>query len=442
MAHSAPLLEQITQSPLMIDAAAQDLFQASILHLVRHEHATALMASAVNMNDDEDFWPQSDDWRAAYRPYNVKNGILQIPIMGVLLNRFPYQFGRWATGYAYIEKALKRGLADGMVRGIAFVHDSPGGEVAGNFELVDKIYNARGQKPTKAFAADHSYSASYSLASAADQIVVNSSGGVGSIGVVTAHVDYSGALEQAGIKVTFIFAGKHKVDGNSYEKLPKDVQNRIQQRIDRIYGVFTASVARNRAMDEKAIRATEALTYDAKDAIEVGLADKIGALDEEMIIFANEIETGDENMANDATDKGIPQAQHESAVAAATTAGKAEGLKEGAVAAKTRINAILALDESKKRPKAALSAALKTEMTVDESKAFLADIPEEQAETKTDAKDRNHFDEAMGDGKVKIKAGDGDGGDDPSDPAKASASILGDYAKAGGLTVVRNKPAA
>ena len=145
----APLLEQITQSPLLIDEGAEGLFRASIQHIVAHEHADAFMGSAVSMSEDEEFWPRSDDWRAAYRPYNVKNGVLQIPVMGVLLNRFPWQLGRWATGYTYIEKALQRGLADGNVRGIAFIHDSPGGEVAGCFELGDKIFQARGKKPMR-----------------------------------------------------------------------------------------------------------------------------------------------------------------------------------------------------------------------------------------------------------------------------------------------------
>ena len=38
---------------------------------------------------------------------------------------------------------------------------SPGGEVAGCFECGDKIFEARGKKPMRAFAADHAYSAAY-----------------------------------------------------------------------------------------------------------------------------------------------------------------------------------------------------------------------------------------------------------------------------------------
>ena len=134
----------------------------------------------------------------------------------------------------------------------------------------------------RAFAVDHAYSAAFAIASSAHKISMTRSGGVGSVGVVTAHVDYSKMLNDFGVKVTFIFAGKHKVEGNAYEKLPAAAKARIQEKIDRIYGVFTGTVARNRKMDDQAVRATEALTYDASNAIDVGFADKVGVFEDDI----------------------------------------------------------------------------------------------------------------------------------------------------------------
>jgi len=465
MANNAPLLEQVTQNALLIDEGAADLFRASIEHIAAHEHSADFLGTAVSMaSDDENFWPTTDnDWRASYRPYVVKDGILQIPIMGVLLNRFPWQLGRWATGYTYIEKALQRGLDDGNVKGIAFIHHSPGGEVAGCFELGDKIYDARNQKPMRAFSADAAYSASYLLySSVGKRGSISRSGGVGSIGVVTAHVEYSEALKQEGIKVTFIFAGKHKVDGNAYEKLPESVKSRIQERINRIYGVFTAAVARNRSMDEAAVRATEALTYDASDAIGVGLADRVGSLEDEMVLFSTEVAAGEEQMANDATEKGIPQATHDKAVTDARAEGKAEGLKEGAAAATARIKAITSSDAAKTRPSAAMKLALNDKLSAVDADGIvemLADMPEEKAaapekkdgegDDKNKAKKdgegkdkatRNHFDEAMGNGTGVEAGGEGDDDGEGDDAEKMSNSILADYAGAAGAK--RKKQAA
>jgi ClpP class serine protease len=436
MANPQPLLEQVTQNPLLVSANSQQLFQASILHVLAHEHAAEMLGSISAASEDDNFWPTDpDSWQARVRPYNVDvTGTLQIPVMGVLLNRFPYQLGRWATGYKYLEMARKRGLVDPMVKRIAYIHDSPGGEAAGCFEEVDAIYASRGQKPMQSFIADHGYSASFALATAPGDISITRSGGAGSVGVVTAHVEFSEALKDWGVKVTFIFAGAHKVDGNPYEKLPESVKSRIQERIDKIYGVFVSTVARNRGMDEKAVRDTQALTYDAQESIDIGFADRLGALEDEMALFAvgDAEPTEDENMATEkpTVEDTVAKATNDTAVAEAT--------KAGAVGEKSRIKAILASDEGKARPKAAMSCAMNTDMSLDQAKAFLSDLPEEKADavttttttaitaTATEATGKTPFDAAMEHDNPEVGAND-HGNDNADSDTKASASILADY---------------
>jgi len=443
----APLLEQLAASPLLIDPAQISLVEASIAHVLAHEHAEELVSTAMSAaaNDENGFWGTGDDdWLSFIRPYNVKNGTLQIPVMGTLLNRFPYQLGRWATGYKYIEMAVKRGLADSNVQRIAFVIDSPGGEVAGCFEVTDFIYENRDQKPMRSFSADHAYSAAYAIYSATGKGngIVSRSGGVGSVGVVTMHVDQSEALNQRGIKVTYIFAGKHKVDGNSFEPLPKEVKTRIEKRIEKLYSVFTTTVARNRGMDEQAVRDTEALTYDAEDGIGVGFADRLGSLEDELAIFADEAIIGDEQMA----DKTYSQAELDTAVAAARTEGHATGVAEGtaagateaATAAKTRMTAILDSDEGKKRPKAAVNA-VKTSMSAEEAIEFLATLDEEKPAAAAGkpgkpAAGTTPFEEAMSTGNPDVGADGGDEDDAGGDETASNvSSILGAYGSQTGV---------
>lgn len=454
MAKSKPLLATIlgTSAMLLVTEVSASAVQANLEYLVEHPRCDELfeMASSAS-DDDDDFWPDDpDDWMHYFRPYVVKDGILQIPVQGVLLHKFPYQFGRWATGYQYIERALARGMEDANVKGIALLHDTPGGMVAGCFECVDKIYNARDQgKPIKAYASDYAYSAGYAIASAADDITVTRSGGVGSIGVVTAHVEYEKALEKMGIKVTYIFAGKHKVDGNAYEKLSEGAEKRIQTRIDKLYSVFTSTVARNRAMDEGEVRATEALTYDAEEGIEVGLADKIGALDEELALFASEFaETGDEEMAHPnvtgkkpGTDESNPAATYTAEqLEAARAEGVAEGEKNATTAERERVTAILALPEAATRP---VSTGLMIEMglSAEAAKEKLAKFPEEakaaapaKEDGKPGAKDRNHFEEHMeqsGNPDIQTSGKDGTEGDAPTAEQQTNA-IFADFDMASG----------
>ena len=402
--------------------------------LVSPEHSEIVNAALAHMNnpkllevlgnaDDDGFWPEEGTYLASLRPYIVRDGILHIQVKGVLLNGFPYQFGSWATGYEYIARAIERGADDAEVRGIALVIDSPGGMVAGNFDLVDRMFMRRADKPIRAFA-EGAYSAAYSIASAAERITVTRSGGVGSVGVVTSHVDVSKMLSDIGYKITFIHAGKHKVDGNSYEPLPDDVKARIQARIDDLYTEFVSIVARNRSMEEQAVRDTEALTFTAREAVSNGMADDIGPLEDAMAAFAAELSPnqGVYLMSTDKKDNAAADTQTVAVEAARTEgfkAGEEKGRAEGATAERARINAIIGSDEGKARPAAALSAALKTNMTADEAKGFLASIAEEQP--KAEVAD-NPFAAAMAKGNPELgTAAEEDGSKDPV------AAILGDY---------------
>ncbi|PBB41808.1 peptidase S49 [Mesorhizobium sp. WSM3866] len=366
-----PIIAQFQDQPALIDEGQGAWLQSSLLALGARideiEKMTAESAAA-------DFWFPEDDYRSRYRPYVVKNGILHVPVKGVLLNDFPWAFGVYATGYEYIYQAVKRGVDDSNVKGIAYIVNSGGGLVAGNFDLVDRLYALRGKKPIRGFA-EHAYSAAYNVISAADPngITVSRSGGVGSIGVVVVAIEYSKMLDAAGITANIIRSKPDKMEGNPYEKLSEGARERIQERVDAFHEQFVASVARNRDMKAEAVDATDAHTFMAQQAIDNGLADAIGALDDAITAFEATFSEGDEQMAE------LTQADLDTAKAAGKTEGLAEGIKQGATEALARITAILGSEAGKKRPKAALNAALKTSMSAEEAAAFIGELAEESA---------------------------------------------------------------
>ena len=154
--------------------------------------------------------------RDGQTPFAMVDGIAVIEVSGVLIHR-----GAWIgqssgqTSYEGIGAQLAAAASDPAVRGIALEIDSFGGEVAGVFDLADAIRAARLAKPVWAFVAEHAFSAGYALASQADRIILPRTGAVGSIGVVVMHADLSGQLSDAGVTVTLIHSGAHKVDGQT-----------------------------------------------------------------------------------------------------------------------------------------------------------------------------------------------------------------------------------
>jgi capsid assembly protease len=220
-----------------------------------------------------------DDWHQhGDAPYALVDGVAVIGVSGMLIHRGGW-IGRSSgqTSYEGIAAQIEAAAGDTSVRGVALEIDSFGGEVAGVFDLADRIRALRNEKPVWAFVAEHAFSAGYALASQADRILLPRTGALGSIGVVVMHADLSHQLDQDGVRVTLIHSGRHKVDGNSYAPLPETVRDDIQREIDVLRFLFVETVVAGRSgrLSPEAALATEAATYRGADAVAAGLADDV-----------------------------------------------------------------------------------------------------------------------------------------------------------------------
>lgn len=211
-------------------------------------------------------------------PYAAVDGIAIIEIAGVLVHR-----GGWIgnssgqTSYEGIAAQIEAADADHAIRAVALEIDSFGGEIAGVFDLADRIRALRRSKPVWAFVAEHAFSAGYALAAQADRILLPRTGSVGSIGVLVMHADLSRKLDQEGVAVTLVHSGLRKVDANPYEPLPAPVHASIQGEIDGLRLLFAQTVEAGRTgrLTADAALATEAACYRGSDAVAAGLADEV-----------------------------------------------------------------------------------------------------------------------------------------------------------------------
>ena len=340
-------------------------------------------------------------------PYNGK-GTAIIPVHGVLINRFNYALP-YVTGYNAVRSMLNAAISDPDVQQIVLDLNTPGGQAAGAFELAADIRAAREIKPIRAMVDNMAFSAGYAIASAATDITMSPSAEAGSIGVVSMHINIGPALKDMGVEVSFIHAGKHKVDGNPYEALSDDVRANIQADVDRIYGVFVKAVeaGRRKKMTEAQARATEAQCYGSEDCVALGLADAIMAPGDALASFeanpggnlASKSETTDTQEKEDTTMTDIAQARAEE---------------------RARIAGILNHPEAKGRESLARHFAEHTDMTVEAAGAALAAAPKAQM-----SDDRSPLDRAMDrTDQPNVGADGGKPGADAADSPKAVADRI------------------
>src|ERR1017187_7713608 len=196
--------------------------------------------------------------------YNIEGGTAVIPVTGTLVNRGAYvgEDGSGFQSYEGLAYQIQAAADDPNVQSILLDIDSPGGEAAGMYALADTIRAARQTKNITALVDDMAASAAYGLAANATDIVVSQTSITGSIGVVMMHMDKSQEMQKLGRNVSFIYAGKNKVDGNQFGPLSVDVRASLQRDVNTFYDRFVETVAAGRpSLTVDAIRATEANTF-------------------------------------------------------------------------------------------------------------------------------------------------------------------------------------
>lgn len=211
------------------------------------------------------------------RNVTVRDGVAVIPITGPIFryaNLFTEISGATSTQVLAID--IQTALGDPQIKAIVINADSPGGEATGVNELAEMIYQARGTKPIKAYVGGQAASAMYWIASAADEVVVDDTAQLGSVGVV---LSLRKREDRPGEKSYEI------VSSNAPNKRP-DMETeagraQLQTRTDELASVFLDKVARNRGIPREEIngRFREGGIATGALAVEAGMADRLGSLE-------------------------------------------------------------------------------------------------------------------------------------------------------------------
>lgn len=157
------------------------------------------------------------------------------------------------------------------------------------------------------------------------------------------HADYSGALEDKHVKVTFIHYGARKIDGNPYQQLSEPALEGFQAEVNRIGEMFVATVARNRGVDSKAVKGTEAGIFFGENGLGVGFADQVGTVSDALAALRARIQSNagsaaraaastrkGRRMENEETTAAAPESAAAATQAAALVTARTEGFAQAA----------------------------------------------------------------------------------------------------------------
>ena len=215
--------------------------------------------------------------RAPARTSRDRTGRVTIKLHGIAEGGSPGLYSMLGMGFATtsIERELALAVMDDSCNEIVMSYNTPGGSVEGIPELAAAIQAAARSKVVTAMIEYQACSAGYWLASQCDRIICSPSAEVGSVGVYSAHQDVSGAMAKAGVRNTYVSAGKYKTEGRPDAPLSTDAAAWMQKSVGKVYDQFVAAVARGRNVT----RAEVLKNYGQGRSMNAAAAKKSGLVD-------------------------------------------------------------------------------------------------------------------------------------------------------------------
>ncbi|MBI9092806.1 MAG: S49 family peptidase [Desulfobacterium sp.] len=182
-------------------------------------------------------------------------------------------FLNWIRGGTALEDLaldLKTALDSPEVKAIILDVDSPGGEAAGINEFAEMIQAAK--KPVVAYVGNQAASAALWIASAADEVMVNQTAELGSLGVVFGYRPDESKI----VEIVSTASPKKRLDPGS-----KEGKAEIQGRADDLADIFIAQVAKYRKTTVDKVKSDfgQGGMMIASKAIKAGMADRYGSLE-------------------------------------------------------------------------------------------------------------------------------------------------------------------
>lgn len=203
-----------------------------------------------------------------------------------------------------INAALRSAFEDKGARAVVMRINSPGGSPVQAGLVYDEIQRLRKLYDKKLYAVCEELcaSAAYYMAAAADEIVVDKASLVGSIGVLMDGFGYTGVMDKLGVERRLLTAGANKGFLDPFTPMSEAHRAYALATLDQIHQQFIEAVKAGRGERLKITPDTfSGLFWNGQSALQQGLADRIGSLDQlaREVIGAEEIidYTPKENLA-------------------------------------------------------------------------------------------------------------------------------------------------
>ncbi len=171
---------------------------------------------------------------------------------------------------------------DSTIQAVVLRVNSPGGSVLASEKIKTELDLLREYKPVIASYGDYAASGGYWISANCDKIYSNASTLTGSIGVFSIIPDLGGVVkDKLHITITPVNSNEHSDMMNGMRALDQKEVAYMQASVENIYDKFTTLVSEGRGMPVARVdEIAQGRVWTGADALEIGLVDEIGTLED------------------------------------------------------------------------------------------------------------------------------------------------------------------
>ncbi|MDN6274942.1 signal peptide peptidase SppA [Psychrobacter sp.] len=183
-----------------------------------------------------------------------------------------------------VSESLTRAFENSNSKAVALEINSPGGSPVQSDEIWQTMMDLRQEYPDKklyAVIGDIGASGAYYIASAADEIYVNRSSLVGSIGVIMPSYNVEGLMDKVGVEDRTLTAGEYKDILSLSRPLTEYEENHVEGVLANTHQHFIDAVTEGRGdrlQNPEENNLFSGLFWTGEQSIELGLADQEGSI--------------------------------------------------------------------------------------------------------------------------------------------------------------------
>ncbi|MFM2313606.1 MAG: hypothetical protein RLZZ04_2882 [Cyanobacteriota bacterium] len=189
---------------------------------------------------------------------------------------------------------LRKLRKDDQVKAIVLRVNSPGGSATASDVILREILLTKEQKPVIVSMGDVAASGGYWIAAGGDQIFAEENTITGSIGVFGLLSNIQKIANQHGVTWDVVKTGEFAdIDSNVRPKTEAELAI-YQQSVDQTYGLFLSKVADYRHLPVAKVKEiAKGRVWSGKEAVKIGLVDRLGGLESAIAFAAKQAELGD-----------------------------------------------------------------------------------------------------------------------------------------------------